>query len=396
MFALKPKLILLGVTRHTVEEALRLGADVIVFDTPAFISVLDLPSGSCALTDADYLRRSPDSIVATARAAIGGADACLTLTEVALELSSRVNALLGVPDNPPDVVRATIDKSAMRERLDAVPQLRIDWTLAEDQPSFRKFIDETEHACVAKPVSGNGSKGVARYSRDSTPPDDGYPYLVERELLGREISVEAFSQDGRHTVIGCTSSEFGPRGEPTEFCQYGHLFPVVFDDEDTEAVARVVSMMLDTLGVRHGLTHTELAFTASGPKIIETHVRHGGGKILDLVHAASGIDMVRLAVAHRLDLDPTPYLEPAHHRVAAVRFFQVQPGEMVHHAGFSRAARIPNVIRLEFPWRIGDRISQDDARFGRPAFVIAAADDQTAVEKALDAVEAETEWKVAL
>ncbi|KIF78047.1 hypothetical protein QR77_38010 [Streptomyces sp. 150FB] len=392
---MKPKLILLGVTRHTVEEALRLGADVIVFDTPSFISILDLPTGSCALTDAEYLRRSPESIVAIARAAIGGADACLTLTEVAMALSAEVNAFLGAPDNSPEAVRNTIDKSRMRARLDGVPHLRVDWARVEDPPAFQRYLDGADGSCVAKPVAGSASNGVARYDRGTPPPEDGYPYLVESELVGVEFSVEAFSQDGRHTVIGCTSSVLGPKGEATEFYAYGHTFPLALAEDDDLSVCRAVTGMLDALGVRHGVTHTEVMLTASGPRIIETHVRHGGGKILDLVHAALGVDMVRLAVAHQLGLDPAPHLKATRQRVAAVRFLRIPPGRLVHHAGLARASRIPDVIRFEFPWHLGDRVSYEDAHLNRPAFVMVAADSHAAAERALDAVEAEIEWEVA-
>lgn len=390
----KPKLILLGVTRHTVEEAVRLGADVVVIDTPAFISILDPPGGTSAIADAGYLSRSPESIIAMARAAIGGADACLTLTEVAMALSAEVNAVLGAPDNHPDAVAATIDKAVMRTRLAAAPELSTDWSLVTGPREFTGFLAGRDGSWIAKPVAGAGSAGVARCHDGAPAPTGGYPYLIERELSGREFSVESFSQDGRHSVIGCTTSELGPKGQPDEFAQYGHLFPMALDAADAAAVRHAVCRLLDTLGVRHGLAHTEIMLTDAGPRIIETHVRHGGGKILDLVHAALGIDMVALAVAARLGRDPAPYLEPAWHRVAAVRFFQAGPGVVTRYAGVTRAARIPGVIALEFPWHLGDRITCEDAFTRRPGYVLVAADSQQEAQRALDAVEAEIEWSV--
>ncbi|HEY1621442.1 MAG TPA: hypothetical protein VGG25_27710 [Streptosporangiaceae bacterium] len=390
----RPRLILLGVTRHTVEEAVRLGARVVVIDTPAFISILDPPEGTTAIADAGYLARSPESIVAMARAALGGADACLTLTEVAMALSAEVNAVLGVPDNSPDAVAATIDKAVMRARLAAAPELGTEWARAGDPRAFTEFLAGRDGSWIAKPVAGSGSIGVARCHDGAPAPAGGYPYLIERELSGTEFSVESFSQDGQHSVIGCTTSEPGPRGAPDEFAQYGHLFPMAADPAQAAAVRRAVGLLLDTLGVRQGLTHTEIMLTAEGPRVIETHVRHGGGKILDLVHAALGIDMVRLAVAARLGHDPAAYLEPGWQRVAAVRFFQVRPGTVTRYAGVARAARIPGVIRLEFPWHLGDRISRQDAVTHRPGYVLVAAGTQQEAERALDAVEAEIEWSV--
>ncbi|MEU7756900.1 ATP-grasp domain-containing protein [Micromonospora sp. NPDC049171] len=381
-------------TRHTVEEATRLGADVLVIDTPTFVSILDLPAGSCALADADYLKRSPESIVAIARAAIGGADACLTLTEVAMSLSAEVNALLGVPDNSPEVVRRTIDKSLMRESLDETPQLRLPWLRLGCQDEFAAFLREARETYIVKPVAGVGSEGVKRYQTGDSPPSDGYPYLAEPELRGRELSVEAFSQHGQHTIIGLTSTELGTKGDATEFVAYGHIFPVALSPAEARAVEDTVRTFLDVVGVRHGLTHTEIILTADGPKVLETHTRHGGGKIRELVQAALGIDMVRLALAARLGLAPATHLTPQYHRVAAVRFLRPSPGRVRAHSGVHRARYLPHVVQLEFPWHVGDEITTEEVLGDRPAFVIVAADTQQQVEEALAAVQEELELVV--
>ncbi|MFI7661820.1 ATP-grasp domain-containing protein [Micromonospora parva] len=391
---MKAKLILLGVTRHTVEEAMRFGAAVLVIDTPAFVSTLDLPAGSCALADADYLKRSPESIIAVARAAIGGADSCLTLTEVAMGLSAEVNALLGATDNSPDVVRDTIDKSLMRAKLDSIPQLRVPWFRLGCRDEFAALLREAREAYIVKPVAGVGSEFVKRYHNGDEPPVDGYPFLAERELLGRELSVEAFSQHGQHTIIGLTSTELGTKGDAGEFVAYGHVFPVSLDPAEACAVEGTVQAVLNALGVRHGLTHTEIILTDDGPKVLETHVRHGGGKIRELVQAALGIDMVRLALAARLGLDPATHLRPQHHRVAAVRFLQPAPGRVSAYSGVHRARYLPHVVQLEFPWHVGDEITTEEVLGDRPAFVIVAADTQQQVEEALTTVEEELELVV--
>ncbi|MFQ6142219.1 hypothetical protein ACLMNJ_03965 [Streptomyces seoulensis] len=71
----------------------------------------------------------------------------------------------------------------------------------------------------------------------------------------------------------------------------GHLLPARLDAE--AAVLGTVTAALDSLGVREGVTHTEVIVTGSGPvRIVETHPRQAGDRIPYLLRDARGGDVV--------------------------------------------------------------------------------------------------------
>jgi biotin carboxylase len=64
--------------------------------------------------------------------------------------------------------------------------------------------------------------------------------------------------------------------------------------------------VLEALGVEFGPTHTEIALTTDGPRIIETHLRLGGDEIFDPAKNATGVDMIDFQVRQILGHNVLP------------------------------------------------------------------------------------------
>jgi biotin carboxylase len=217
-----------------------------------------------------------------------------------------IAAAIGLAFHDPDVIDRVYDKALMRDRLrnrgvDDTPSAPVD--TARD---LKHFADEFGLRLILKPRRGSGSEAIVALS---TPADlDAALSHMDTDLMvepyhdGTEISVEAFSENGEHRILGITD-----KLKDANFVELGH---VVREATVRDApVAGYVRSVLDALDITFGPTHTELILTAAGPRVVETHTRAGGDQIPQLLHAAAGIDMVELAVRQSLGEQVLPILD---------------------------------------------------------------------------------------
>ena len=152
-------------------------------------------------------------------------DGILCLHDEAIELGALVAQKLGLSFASPEVAHRTVNKSAMRARLDVtglgsvahgvVVDGRVEWSGVAPRSEI-----------VLKPVDGRASRGVTFHrSADElqtwldTHQGEVEGYLVEERKLGREFSVESLivrSGDAWHGVTAKTT---------TGAVESGHLHP---------------------------------------------------------------------------------------------------------------------------------------------------------------------------
>jgi len=149
--------------------------------------------------------------------------------------------------------------------------------------------------------------------------------LVEEFLTGPEISVEAFSHRGRHTVVAMTDKYLLGDG----FVEIGHSVPAQLSEATRREAAELTVELLTAVGLTEGPSHTEIKLTERGPRIVESHNRTGGDFIPDLVKLTYGVDLLRLAVAVPLGYANWDHAAPAACGAAAVRFILAPPGTVV-------------------------------------------------------------------
>lgn len=280
--------------------------------------------------------------------------AVVSVTEDGLEPAAVLSDLLGTPGPAPDVVRTTRDKRAMRRVLDArAPHLTVPWADPGDAAAVDRLF-ATAPAVVAKPATGTASAGVRllRSAAEAGLLPPGVPYLLEAYAPGAEFSVEAFSRDGRHTVLAVAE-----KGVAGGFVEVSHLVPpAVLDAAGTALVERAVRDLLDALSVRDGPTHTELKVHGGTATVIETHTRPGGDGIADLVATTTGVDWRRVSVGWPLGAVPEP-APPAAAAAAAV-FFTAPPGMVTAVAGPPPDTADVRVESWEVGVAVGDRVGE--------------------------------------
>ncbi len=245
-------------------------------------------------------------------------------TDWPVAIAARVAEKLGLPHPlaPATAVLAT-NKLRQRERLAAagVPQPR--WQVVSDGDV------ELEPPLVVKAPDRQGQRGMSlvlddaelydavEFARESSRADTA---LVEQLVDGPEVTVIAFSVDGMFVPLAVTDRV---TADPPAF---GVALAHVFPSPHAVAAAEVAARAVEALGIVDGPTYTQLRIGPGGPEVIEVAARLGGGHDAELVQAAVGIDLNRLALGAAVGerITPGPLREVA--GAAVTRFLVAPPG----------------------------------------------------------------------
>jgi biotin carboxylase len=292
----------------------------------------------------------------------------------------------------------------MRERLaatgvDPTPAARVGGL-----DEVHAFAARYGYPVVLKPVAGAASSGVSivrdpgeltaawSWAKAAEEPDTD-DVLVEAYLDGLELSVEAFSEDGAHRVVALT----GKVKDPRHCVELGHVVRGPFDEATAETVRRFTTSALDALGVRDGVTHTEVILTAAGPRMVETHVRPAGDDIPEMIRDTYGIDLIDLLVQRglgarvldRLDGEIKASADITEH--AAIWYATpAGGGRITAVSGVDTARGLPGVVSVELLKEPGDELAAEltDSRARAVAARAVAGTPDEALRRARAAAEA--------
>ncbi|MEY2245972.1 ATP-grasp domain-containing protein [Streptomyces sp. BF23-18] len=253
-----------------------------------------------------------------------------------------------LPGNSFHTARLLSDKYALRSRLRSRGLSRAASAVIADGEQLAEFIS-VNGPTVVKPRNGSGSWGVhflnsaneAGTVWDAVTAAGLKEMLAEVLLVGPEISVEAFSIDGRHYPLSVTTKE------KNGFIELGHAVPAPLGHEDSQACYGLVQSLLDAVDLRWGASHTEIIFTSDGPEVVESHSRRGGGHINELVRLVYGIDMeelmFQLAAGDEVSLQAAPHAQGA----AAIRFLTAPAGTVCEVRGVEEVSGQEGVSEVE-------------------------------------------------
>jgi biotin carboxylase len=123
--------------------------------------------------------------------------------------------------------------------------------------------------------------------------DERPEYLLERFVPGDVYHVDSLVFDRR--VVFAAASRYGT--PPMAVAHEGGIFVTrTLGDDDEEAVAlkAMNARLLDAFGLLRGVSHTEFIRTRDGEIFfLETSARVGGAYIVDVVEAATGVNLWR-------------------------------------------------------------------------------------------------------
>ncbi|QYC44241.1 Alanine-anticapsin ligase BacD [Nonomuraea coxensis DSM 45129] len=254
-------------------------------------------------------------------ASAGRLDGVVAFGERELPAAARLAAAAGLPFHTPETVERLTDKSLQRSVLRGH---------GIETPACHLLRDAEEWPvdlalpAVLKPVKGEGSRNtylvrtaeegrtLARRLLDPAGPAAEEALVVEERLLGTPcepygdyVSVESACVGDDVRTIGVTGKL--PLLPP--FRENGQFFPDTLDEALRAEVTELTGRALKALGVRHGITHTEIKLTPQGPRIIEVNGRIGGF-VNELYQRAGGLDLIeaagRLALGQEADVSMRP------------------------------------------------------------------------------------------
>lgn len=281
--------------------------------------------------------------------------AILTFSEGMLQTTATLAARLGLLFHDEDTTLVLTDKVHQRQRLreTGVDDLRTADLRAADQ--WDAAVAHVGLPAVVKPVQG----GASRDTHLVTDPHTGRTIVrdlfarapeshiqVEEFLAGTPrgrfgdyVSVESIANGNEVTHIAVTGKF--PLLAP--FRESGRLWPNQLTAAEERAVADLAARTLRALGVRCGLTHTEIKLTPHGPRVIEVNGRLGGF-VHELAQVAGAPNLITLAGRSALK-HPVDYASPAldgvyflHHNLAPTRHCT-----LVGVFGADRARSVPGI-----------------------------------------------------
>jgi biotin carboxylase len=349
------------------------------------------------LLDADRLVPDVEALLAAARTVASTREitGVLTYDETLVVAAASIAERLGVPGLTAAGAENCRNKYRTREVLTAAGVAQPGFAFVASPEEAAAAASSFGYPVVVKPRGMGGSMGVIRVSaaeqveaafhvaeassREGNPDYEGGA-LVEEFLDGPEISIDGALHDGDYRPVFVARKRIGL--DP--YCEeIGHT---VHADDPLLEDAGLRDMLAEAhraLGVRDGITHTEVMLTARGPVIVEVNGRLGGDLIPYLGKLATGIDPARLAI--ELAGGARPPLVPKRRSCVGVRFLYPPHDGRIVAMRLPGPGEVPGLVEANAMVEPGALLRLPPrAYLSRYAYVVAEGADPAACDARLD------------
>jgi biotin carboxylase len=349
-----------------------------------------LIAGSSVVPPLDEVREIPDQqgmidaavAVAQTRRVVGA----FTYDELLVIPTASIAHQIGLRGLSPQGAANCRDKHETRRALTAagLPQPRS--ILARTLEEAQRAAEDIGYPVIMKPLGMGASVGVVEAD---TPEELSAAYriaerasrfgplayeggvLVEERIAGEEISIDGAIVDGEHRGYLLARKQ---TSQPPYFEELGHVVdatdPLLADAELRDVLVRAHR----ALGVRDGITHTEVRLSERGLVIIEVNGRLAGDLVPYVGRLANGIDSGHVAVDVAMGVAPS--LEPSRRGCAAIRFFYPPEDCRVEEISLPGQDAVPGLAAAHAMARPGDVLRLPPrSHVARYAYAICTADD---------------------
>lgn len=251
-----------------------------------------------------YLRRDmPEADVRKGVAYVARSeriDRIAALDDFDVETAATLREFLVVPGMGETTARGFRDKLAMRARARAAGIPCPDFVHTVNNDAVQAWITRIAPPWVLKPRSQAAAIGIRKvgsgedlwHTLDALG-DDRAEYLLEQFVPGDVFHVDSLVFD-RRVVFASVSRYATP---PMAVAHEGGIFATqTLGDRDSLAAAMqaINARLLEAFGMQRGTSHSEFIRAGDGQiYFLETSARVGGAYIVDVVEAATGVNLWR-------------------------------------------------------------------------------------------------------
>jgi biotin carboxylase len=182
---------------------------------------------------------------------------------------------------------------------------------------------------------------------------------LQEFLDGDEYVVDTVSYEGKHLLVACWlygKARGLPWDEKAILTEQNELLAPTGEKQD--ALVQYVFKVLDAVGLRHGVCHTEVIFTKRGPVLVEVNARMHGLQGPRLIELATGISkatywvdalMGHGVLFNRLYQEERPgrYLYPRLKQCVQLVLISGNEGYLINDIkGILAALELPSIIEI--------------------------------------------------
>jgi biotin carboxylase len=226
-------------------------------------------------------------------------DRIVALDDFDVEMAAMLREYLHVPGMGETTARGFRDKLAMRARARAAGIACPDFIHPLNQQALEDFLSRVPAPWVLKPRSQAAAIGIRKIASSEdlyrvldALTDERADYLVEQFVPGDVFHVDSLVYNRQ--VVFAVASRYGM--PPMAVAHEGGIFVTrtLGDEEPAAELKTANARLLEAFGMQRGVSHTEFIRGRDGRVLfLETSARVGGAYIVDVVEAATGVNLWR-------------------------------------------------------------------------------------------------------
>jgi len=337
-------------------------------------------------------------------------DAIFSTDEEGRFLASILSQSLGLPENHPDAIRATQDKSLLRTILSStnVPTPKAACFSIDDPPS--EIALNVDYPCVLKPIHLSASRGVIRANHpqeftiaferiikilnDPEVKRDGMEkkILVESFIPGVEVAIEGVLQNGVFSMLAIFDKPDPLNGPFFEETIY--VTPSRLSDKTQKAIHEMTEQACMSIGLKEGPIHAELRINDQGPFVIEVAARSIGGICSRALTFGMGRSLETLLLQQALKL-PIASMKRADSASGVMMIPIPNAGTFVDIRGVEAAKKIPGIFGVTIMIRRKQKVVPLPEGRRYLGFIFARGANPSDVEAALRMAHRELQFEIA-
>ena len=179
--------------------------------------------------------------------------------------------------------------------------------------------DTLDYPVIVKPTDSAGSKGVSRVDKPEQL-EAAVSYAFDKSLSGHIIieefiekqgcssDTDSFSVEGKLKFVSFNAQYFDAKAV-NPYTPAAYTWPSTFTKEQEDFLTSEIQRLITLLGMKTNIYNIETRIGTNGkPYIMELTPRGGGNRLCEMLHYATGVDMIT-AMTRYIVGDSVPEIE---------------------------------------------------------------------------------------